>query len=120
MLALLNLAVWLLRTCRFESTASSRQPRDNPRRQIELIIKTLTGKVLHIFVDSEGTTNDIKDAICHQEGIPADRQRLIFGGRQLEDGAPLHYYNICNDLTIDRPIHLVLRLPGAGPGVNVH
>jgi tetratricopeptide (TPR) repeat protein/ubiquitin len=78
----------------------------SPDGRLRLFVKTLTGKSILIEARPEETIYDIKAKIWYQEGIPTDRQRLIFTGRQLEDGLAVKDYGIQDNTTI----HLVLRL----------
>lgn len=80
----------------------------NERGGYEIFVRAFTSALITLEVDSNFTVYMIKKALEGKLGILWDQQRLICGGKQLEDECALYEYKIIANYTIS----LALRLRG--------
>ncbi|EPS44884.1 hypothetical protein H072_1130 [Dactylellina haptotyla CBS 200.50] len=83
---------------------------ENFYSSIGIFLKTLTGRTVSIRAGRDWTIETLKEYIEDETDCPIDQQRLVWAGRQLEDGRTVGEYGIKKEDTI----HMVLRLRGGG------
>ena len=82
---------------------------------IQIFIKLLNGSTATFEVRANALVEYVKLQILAHQGLSINRQRLIFAGKQLEDGRTLADYNIQKESTL----HLMLRLTGGKPIIRL-
>ena len=66
----------------------------------KIYVKTLSSETFTIYVASAVTIATVKEMLAAETGIPAERQKLIFAGKNLEDGRTIGDYNIQRESTL--------------------
>jgi hypothetical protein len=75
-------------------------------RIIQIFVKTLTGKTISIDVPEDDNIEAIKRKIEEKEGIPGELQRLVYGGRALDNNQQLDVIGMHTESTIHMSVCL--------------
>ncbi|UJR12047.1 hypothetical protein I4U23_016225 [Adineta vaga] len=94
-------------------TSSTRNSRNKVNQQIELYTKTLTGQDITVQVDSDGTTDDVRNALQITNSVATNQSSVIFAGKQLKNGRQLSGYGIQDKCTV----HVVPHLQDGSPTI---
>ncbi|KAM3195427.1 hypothetical protein ACQJBY_071509 [Aegilops geniculata] len=78
------------------------------RELMEIFVKVPTGKTLSLMIERSDTVGSVMEKVRRKEGVPLDRQRVVYAGKQLEDGRTLAEYNVIKESTLC----VILRLGG--------
>jgi hypothetical protein len=92
----------------FFAVRSKMAPIQDQETKFTIFVKTLTGKTIWLDVKNSDSIQEVKDRIEYWEGIPTHQQRLIFGGRQLEDDKTISESGVF----VEAVVTLVLALRG--------
>ena len=74
----------------------------------QIFIKAMDGRTYDVTIGASNTVDQLKSFICVALGIPPDQQRLVFAGKQIEDGRTMSDYNIIEGSTV----YMILKLRG--------
>ncbi|GAB1734618.1 hypothetical protein KC343_g8375 [Hortaea werneckii] len=75
---------------------------------MQIKVRTLTGKEIELDIEPDYQVKKIKERVEEKEGIPPAQQRLIYGGKQMNDDKTAAEYSLEGGATL----HLVLALRG--------
>ncbi|KAF7639769.1 hypothetical protein Mgra_00000690 [Meloidogyne graminicola] len=82
----------------------------NESKNIQIIIRDIKNvRTILKNLEPSSTVLELKNEFTKKRGIPVDRQRLIFGGNQLENKRELSFYKLENNSIVD----LVFRCEGS-------
>ena len=73
----------------------------------QIFVKSMDGSTYDVTIGASNTVDQLKSFLA-QQGLPVDQQRLVFAGRQIEDGRTMSDYNIIEGSTV----HMILKLRG--------